>query len=397
MKFAVLVAKRFMLGGKGSGTSRFTGWIAVIGLAVGCFALIISLAVLNGFEARVTEKIIGFEGDLRISADTATVDIVRLAEDWQSQGLLAGYMPFMERKGLVINDFDENRMVDLKAVDMERALTFYDLGLDSVRDGPAVLVGALLAQRLNLMVGDYLRIMSPIDAPAGIGLPRIVRLPVAGIFRAEVLDFDDRTVFIPLSAGTQLFTRKQGLDGVDLRFLPLSDFEWQRRWIDDLLPAGVHSESWSEMHQGLFSAMRMERIGAVVVLSLIVLVASFNLASTLVLITYQKIREIGILRTMGVPVRGIRNILLVQGLIIGGLGAAAGLVLSLLLVLLQQLTGIIPLPSEIYIIDALPMLLYWHDLAAVPAIAFVLIILASIIASRRAVSIKPKDAVQLEK
>lgn len=385
-----------MLGGRGSGASRFTGWIAVIGLAVGCFALIISIAVLNGFEARVTDKIMGFEGDLRLSGLTPEIAQDKLIVRLIKTELITDAMPFYERKGLIVNDYDDSRMVTIKAVDFDNLLDFYQLGIDSI-EGEGVLIGSLLAQRLTLIPGDQLKILSPVDTPLAFGLPRILRLPVVGIFRAEVLDYDDRMIFIPREEGRKLFSRKRTIDGIDLRQSNAKNQPDIRREIEANLPAGTRTSNWAELHQGLFSAMRMERIGAIIVLSMIVLVASFNLASTLALITYQKIREIGILRTMGVSRQGIRDILLVQGLIIGGLGASAGLGLSLLVVLIQQQTGIIPLPAEIYIIDSVPMILHWHDLALIPLIAFSLIIFASLIASKRAILIQPKNAVQMEK
>ncbi len=396
MKLPVLIAKRFMLGGKGAGTSRFTGWIAIIGLAVGCFALIIAVAVLNGFEARVTDKIMGFEGDLRLVAADKSVDLVVVAQDLESKGLIDNYMPFVERKGLVVNPFDDVRMVDFRAVDFERLPDFYDLGIDSLTSESGVYVGSLLAQRLSLVPDDQLRLFSPIDSPVSVGLPRLLRLPVQGVFRVEVLDYDDRIVFLPLAEVHRLFVRKQGIDGVDLRW-DGGNAKERRQAIEAVLPVTVVTENWGERHAGLFSAMRMERIGAIIVLSMIVLVASFNLSSTLALVTFQKVREIGILRTVGLSQRGVRRVILVQGLIIGGLGALVGLVSSLVLVFIQQRTGFIPLPEEIYIIKALPMLLYWHDLVVIPLIAFVLVLAAALVASQRAMLINPKEAVQMEK
>ncbi len=397
MKFSLLIAKRFMLGGRGSGASRFTGWIAIIGLAVGCFALIVSVAVLNGFEARVTDKVVGFEGDLRLTARDPAIDLIEIAAALQGTGLVQSYMPFMERKALVINDFDDSRMVTVKAVDFSKITSFYKLGVDSISNNNSVLMGLLVSQRMNAIPGDRVKLISPIDMPLGFGLPRMLRLPIAATFRAEVLDYDDRMLFISLPAGRQLFVRKTAIDGIDLRFGDQQFPEEARTRIEAVVPTGVEVRSWAELHSGLFSAMRMEKVGAIMVLSLIILVASFNLTSTLALVTYQKVREIGILRTMGVTRPGIRRILLIQGLIIGGLGAACGLIISSALVLLQQKTGIIPLPTEIYIIDSLPMILYLQDIIIIPLIAFSLIILGSLIAGNRATLIQPKEAVQMEK
>jgi len=141
----------------------------------------------------------------------------------------------------------------------------------------------------------------------------------------------------------------------------------------------------------------MERIGAIVVLSLIVLVAAFNLTSTLVLVTYQKIREIGILRTLGASAKMIKSIIIKQGIIIGGVGAVVGLSLSIGIVALQNYFGFLPLPQDIYAFNKLPMVLSVWDIILVPFIAFLLIILSSYIAAKRAMLIEPKEAVHLEK
>jgi lipoprotein-releasing system permease protein len=143
--------------------------------------------------------------------------------------------------------------------------------------------------------------------------------------------------------------------------------------------------------------MRMERLGTMAVLSLIVLVACFNLMSTLVLVTYQKIREISILRTLGTTARSIQSIILIQGIMIGGLGAAVGIVISLLLVAIQNQFGLFPLPEEIYFIDKLPMVFNAVDLMAVICISFVFILISSTVASSRTLKINPKEAVYLEK
>jgi len=156
-------------------------------------------------------------------------------------------------------------------------------------------------------------------------------------------------------------------------------------------------ESWETIHESLFQAMKMERLGAIVVLSLIILVASFNLTSTLILVTIQKTREIGILRTLGSPVKMIRSILLKQGFMIGSIGAGIGIGLSLSFILMQQKTAFLRLPEDIYFMDSLPMILSISDVLLVPIIAVVLIGISSLLASRWAVQIQPKDAVQMEK
>ena len=399
MKFSTYIAKRFMLGGKGAGTSRFTGWIAIIGMAIGCFALIISIAVLNGFELQVADKIIGFEGDLRISKikPSRAQDI---HEHLKSNNNISQIIPYMERKGVVLTSNNSVRMVSFKAVLFDQINEFYNLGLDSIvvkKNTPQLLLGTLLAERLQVEVGDNIKIMSPIDNPIQIGLPRILNVEVVGIFQIDVLDYDDRIVFIPLKYGKQLFLRKKSVDGYDTRLVNRDNIDEVKDNLRSHFASNVRIESWEDIHQGLFNAMRMERIGAIFVLSLIVLVAAFNLTSTLVLVTYQKIREIGILRTLGVSANVIKTIIIKQGILIGGIGAIVGLVLSIGIVILQNIIGFLPLPQDIYAFNTLPMVLSIWDVILVPFIAFLLIILSSYIAAKRAMLIEPKEAVHLEK
>ncbi len=398
MKFAFHIARRFMLGGKGAGPSRLTGWISIIGLAAGSFALIVSLSVLNGFEERVTDRVMGFEGDLRISSRDDAVDLINIVDRLLRDPNVVGAIPFQERKGLVSSAQMEQRLVTLKAIPINQFSSFYDIKMDPTDEieGQQVFVGHLLAQRLDLDLGDPVQIMSPVDH-SGVGLPRRFSGNVAGVFQAEVLDVDDRVMFIPLELGERLFSRKKDMDGIDIRLLEPQKAEELKKYFRRSLPGGLSIKSWADLHSGLFNAMRMERLGTIAVLSLIVLVACFNLMSTLVLVTYQKIREIGILRTLGTTARNIQKIILIQGLMIGGVGAIVGVIISVSLVLAQNQFGIFPLPEEIYFIDRLPMIFKSGDLFAVVGISFILILISSAVASSRTLKIDPKEAVYLEK
>lgn len=400
MKVTTVIARKFMLGGRGSGTSRFTGWIAIVGMAVGCFVLIVSVAILNGFESRVTQKIIGFEGDVRIGNPgdgEALDDMIGILQERPEVRMI---LPFMDRTAIIYNSQRTPRMVSVRSFDLEKLEEFYDFELEAsktVSEYPEVYLGRALANRLNLDLDDQVVIVSPMDNP---GFPsiggRILGI-VKGIFRAGVLDFDDNRVFISNLTGEKLFIRKNMIDGIDVRLIPgVNPGEFVSGLIG-YLPAEARVETWATMHEDLFRAMRLERVGAMLILSLIIIVAAFNLMSTLVLVTYQKIREIGILRTLGATAPLIRAIILKQGAIIGGSGALIGSVTGLLIVFLQQSFGIFPLPEDIYMINKVPMVLYFRDIILIPGIALVMIIGASWIASKRAIKILPKETLSLEK
>ena len=398
MKFQLLIAKKFMLGGAGSGPSRLNGWISIIGMIIGAFAILISLSVMNGFEKRVIEKLIGFEGDIRITSNVDN-NLEKIFNEINSDPSIDKALLYKERIGMIFAENDSKRIVTFKSIDIENLDSFYNIdfinkGIDNA--GQSIVIGNLLAQRLNVSVGDPLTIMSPIDQSSSLGLPILLDVKVGKIFNSQVLDFDDRIVFINKEMGNRIFLRKKNYDGIDLRLIDrknLSSIVLKIK--NDFKNISVYS--WEDLHKALINAMRLERLGALAVLCLIILVSSFNLISTLVLVIIQKIRQIGILRAIGVSNLDIRKIIVTQGVLIGGVGVFIGTLLSLLLIIIQNIYGVIPIPSDIYFISELPMIINLNDIFLVSFISLIFIILSSLIASRQAVKIGIRESLQWEK
>ena len=398
MKFQLLIAKKFMLGGAGSGPSRLNGWISIIGMIIGAFAILISLSVMNGFEKRVIEKLIGFEGDIRITSNVDN-NLEKIFNEIKSDPSIDKALLYKERIGMIFAKNDSKRIVTFKSIDIENLDSFYNIdfinkGIDNA--GQSIVIGNLLAQRLNVSVGDPLTIMSPIDQSSSLGLPILLDVKVGKIFNSQVLDFDDRIVFINKEMGNRIFLRKKNYDGIDLRLIDrknLSSIVLKIK--NDFKNISVYS--WEDLHKALINAMRLERLGALAVLCLIILVSSFNLISTLVLVIIQKIRQIGILRAIGVSNLDIRKIIVTQGVLIGGVGVFIGTLLSLLLIIIQNIYGVIPIPSDIYFISELPMIINLNDIFLVSFISLIFIIFSSLIASRQAVKIGIRESLQWEK
>ena len=398
MKFQLLIAKKFMLGGAGSGPSRLNGWISIIGMIIGAFAILISLSVMNGFEKRVIEKLIGFEGDIRITSNVDN-NLEKIFNEINSDPSIDKALLYKERIGMIFAKNDSKRIVTFKSIDIENLDSFYNIdfinkGIDNA--GQSIVIGNLLAQRLNVSVGDPLTIMSPIDQSSSLGLPILLDVKVGKIFNSQVLDFDDRIVFINKEMGNRIFLRKKNYDGIDLRLIDrknLSSIVLKIK--NDFKNISVYS--WEDLHKALINAMRLERLGALAVLCLIILVSSFNLISTLVLVIIQKIRQIGILRAIGVSNLDIRKIIVTQGVLIGGVGVFIGTLLSLLLIIIQNIYGVIPIPSDIYFISELPMIINIKDIFIVSFISLIFIIFSSLIASRQAVKIGIRESLQWEK
>ena len=395
MSFSSLIARKFMFSRKEVGPSRFTGSIAIIGIAVGTMAMILSVSVLNGFESRIIEKIIGFEGDVKVSGD---IDYEKNINNLYSIDNVEDFLLYKERKGLILGKDSIARMITMKSVDIDKIKNFYDIKLEDiiVSDLPVIVLGKTTASRLNLNIGDEVKIMSPLDQNAIWGFPRQVKSIVGGIFDVQVLDFNDRVAFIPSEIGKKLFIRKNNYDGIDIKIKEDSNPNIVKKSIKEIIP-NSKTETWKELHSKLFSAMKLERIGSLIVLSLIVLVGCFNLSTTLMLITIQKIKQFGILSALGATKKIIRDIIIRQGIFTGSIGIILGLTIGLSAVLIQNIFGIIKLPGDIYFTSKLPMIIYFSDFILIALIALIMVSLSSVIAARRTSSISAKNTIVLEK
>ena len=388
MNWEKFISNRFYDSSKNQGW--YSGLFSMIGMGVGCFAMIISLSVMNGFETLVHGKLKGFEGDLRIVGHMSETPVLGL------NGIEAA-MPYMERRG-VIESNDVQKVVSLKAVDEKTMESFYNLPLRGVTPKSGqVAIGQDLAYRLGKDIGDEIIVYSPIDQAIGFGLPPRKKLVISAIFSTKVLDYDDRFVFLSMSDGKSLFRRKSGYDGVDLRIKPNSDINQIKYDLIRNMGPEIEIQSWEDLNRSLVDAMKMERLGTILILCLIFLVAAFNLAAALTLISIQRMKEVGILRAMGAPTHSVLKMMIQLGLSRAGKGAVSGFVSGILLVVVQTKFSLIPIPSDIYFVDALPMVLMPRDLFIIVILSFIFIIAASYTSGRKLAHSNIKEALQWAK
>ena len=399
MKPTTLIAKRFLITGSNF-AGKYTGLVAVLGIAIGCFALIVSIAVLNGFESKVTEKIIGIEGEIRIRGNNIPK---KSMDDLKDIGEIKQLMPFLSGRGVVINREMETAVVHVKAVMVDSLFQFYSIGdiiqFDGIHNekNNQVFIGETLSEKLQLDLGDEISFTNPQSMRLPIGFPLLVRGVVGGIFSSQVLDYDERLVFIPLKMGRNLFSTLHQYNGIDIRVIQGASLITIKNEIISMVGNIGSVETWRDHHTALVQAMKLEKKGAVIVLGLIIVVACFNLISNLVLIIRQKRRELGILKVMGYSRKNIMSIVINQGLILGCIGCFAGSIFGGLLVWMQSNLDLLPLPEDIYFMEALPTKLPFTEFLLVPVLGLVLVAGASYLASRQAVMITAINAFQLEK
>ena len=395
MNFTSKIAKNFMFTRKEAGPTRITGLIAILGIAVGTMAMVLSVSVLNGFESRIVDRVIGFEGDIKLRGNFKYDDNL---EPLTNISGVDQIVPYVDRVGLMITNDKSTRMITFKSIDLNKIENFYDINIDVINshDHPKIIIGKTTARRMNLRVGDEVKIMSPLDQNTILGLPRQFRVIVGGIFNVQVLDFNDKIAFIEKDVGKRLFLRKNEYDGIDIRIKKESSLSKIKSEIYTLFPDS-DLQTWKDLHSNLFSAMKLERIGSLIVLSLIVLVGCFNLSTTLMLITIQKIKQYGILSTLGATKNMIRNIIIKQGVFTGTIGISIGITLGLVFVIIQSIFGLIKLPGDIYFTSYLPMVFYFYDFLLILLISFTMVLFSSMVAAKRTNLATLKNSLTLEK
>jgi len=382
------IANRFLNSNKGTG--KLTGMVSTLGIAIGCFALIISVSVLNGFKSQVNNKIKDFEGDIKISS-VGLSDDVSIFDGVDEIKIVS---PNRERRGIIING-SKQKVVTFKEINTKIVKHFYTIPI--IGDYPnskQVLVGYDIASRLGIKVGDEIIISSPLDQKIILGFLPSKKLQVSGLFHSKILDYDNKFVFIPKNIGTKLFTNKNQVNAFDIKIKNPSKIMVVKKYLMELLGENIKIESWKDRHSTLVKAMNMEKMGSMIVLSLIILVASFNMMATLSLITIKKIKDIGILRVLGSSVNDTQKVLFSQAIIIGGKGTVCGMIIGIGFVLFQNLFGFIKLPGDIYAMDILPMVLTIFDMVIIISISLILIIIPGWFSARKVLNLKPIEAIR---
>ncbi len=412
MNYTWMIANRYIRSKRRTGFISLITYLSAGGVAVGTGALVIVLSIMNGFEQEVRSRIIGADAYLRVSTFHD-----RGAEEWRAVGeriagmkLVEAVTPYILDKGMIRhrrhNEGCIIRGIDpLTIGDVNRLPEMLIAGsLDSLEDPdgqggmpPGIILGRYLADELYAVEGDTVFLFSPTGMSAGpFSQPRVGQFRVTGIFESGLAEFDQVFVHIGLREAQKLFGLGIAVTGLDVRTRRLDDAPVVKEQINEEIGYPWYPRTWYEMRKTLFNWMQLEKWAMFIVLSLIVLVAAFNIVSTLVMVTLEKRKEIGILMTMGSTPREISRIFLIQGLIVGIFGIALGLGIGYLLLRIQQTYEIFSMPSDIYILSTLPVVLQPFDFIAVGVIGMLLCLLAAVYPARRAANLDPVEAIRYE-
>ncbi len=399
-RFDWYLGLRYFFSKKGNRYISWVSGISIAGIALGVVALILTLAILNGFEGEVTKRIIRFIPHLVISGELRESDLA----GEQYPEIVERYQQ-LERKAILSTKFDQqvsliqaigNDQWTLRgSAEIHSMLGDGRLVISGDHDLPGIVIGAGLADKLMVSIGDTLMVTSPLDTRRGLARVPQRLFTITGMFRSNIFDYDRTRAFIHLQEGRRLFRQAGELQW----HVRLTDYREADTFRSQLAEQAPHLKvrTWFEQHETLFNAMQLEKWGSFIGLNLIILVAVFNIVSTLIMLVLEKTGEIGILRVLGVTRKGIRSIFQIQGFLVAILGVLLGVFIGTMLVISQIQWRWIQLPTEIYVIPTLPMILSWWEIALVASVAFLIVILAVRYPAVKASKLVPVDAINYKK
>ena len=405
LPYELWIALRYMKARRREAFISLITWISVGGVALGVAALIVVLSVMTGFERDLRDKILGTNAHVVVYPMGGTIrgyrDVVGRIE--QVDGVVAA-APFVASQVMVMAGGTVQGAL-LRGVDAASVSRATDLGRflvegsleDLAGPGPGLVVGREMARNMGLMLGDVVQVVSPSGSLTPMGMvPRIRAFRVVGLFASGMYDFDTGIVFTSLREAQDFLRMGDGVSAIEVRVADLYRARAVARKIEKRLGSGFWARDWIEMNRNLFSALKLEKTAMFIILTLIVLVAAFNIASTLIMVVLEKTREIGILKSMGATNRSIRRIFVLEGLVIGGLGTAAGLLGGWGLGALLKRYRFIQLPSDVYYIDTLPVVMEPGVFVLVAVCALALSFLATLYPSWQASRLDPVEIIRYE-
>ncbi len=405
-KLELQIAWRYLRSRRGSKLLSLISIIAIGGVLVGVSALIVIIGVMNGLQHDLREKILVGSPDIRVltyGEDLKITEWPKVLEKVRKQPGVVAAAPFVLTEGLMTAGHDYAGGVYIVGLlpqargvpdvtTIRSHATAGDFRFAS-SDGQhrGVVLGKLLASRFNKWPGDSINLLSAgggksMNPVTGGFVPRVERFEVTGIVSTGMYEYDNAYAFIALDKAQSLAGLSDGVTGIEVKTTDRWQAESVAARLLGVLGWPYRTVDWQEQNHSLFQALKLEKLGMGVILLLIVLVAAFNIVSTLTMVVADKTKEIGILKAMGMPAASIRRIFFAQGLVIGVVGTVLGLVLGFAGALALDKYQFIKLDAQVYFIDHLPvstqpMDVMWIVIASI-AIAAIATVYPSVQASR---------------
>ena len=412
--YELAVGLRYTRARKGSGRNAFISFIALssmAGIALGVWALIVVLSVMNGFQLELRNRILSVVSHIEVRGFPELKDPAAVADAVRRNPHVVATAPYAVGQAM-LSVGDTNRGVLIRGIDPPQEDTVADIGKHMRRGNLAALtpgsynmvLGSELARSLGVRVGDAVVAITPqgVVTPAGM-LPRMKTFKVAGVFEINMAEFDSGLALVNIEDAEKLY-RLENATGVRVK---LDDMFAAPRIATELLstlPVDAEIRDWTQSHANFFRAVAIEKRMMFIILTLIVAVAAFNIVSAQVMVVTDKKADIAILRTLGATPRSILSVFMIQGMLIGMIGTLIGVVAGVLTALnietivpaIERVFSVHFLDKSVYYISDLPSDLQRGDVVMVAAVALLLALFATIYPSWRAARINPAEALRYE-
>ena len=410
----ILITKRFLFSKKTEGYVSIFSWFSIVGIALGVSAIIIVMSVMNGFRSNLTERLIGVNSHLNLYSFNEKIkdDEIEKIKKQIDPKVYKEIFSSIETQGLVISDNISKGVImrAYKEISSEHYLyeRIITKKLSSI-DFDKIVIGDALAKELNLKIGDKIKIAIPKTDTSLLGnIPRFKTLKIDGIFDFGMFEYDSNLVFISLELSRKLLLFE---DDIYNRLEIYLNDPLQVNKFKDLIDSNIkknnlnlYSLSWIDRNSSLMNALKVEKNVMFLILTLIIIVASMNIISGLIIFVKEKNKDIGILKTLGFTNLSLLKIFFVIGLTIGLIGTISGTILGIIITenlqiiqnLLENLLDIDLFSEEIYFLSTLPSDIKYQEVLFVFLISIIISILSTIFPSIRASNVDPIDTLKNE-
>jgi lipoprotein-releasing system permease protein len=418
MSFELFVGLRYLRAKQKQAFISINTLISIAGVMLGVTAMMVVLAVMTGFSTDIKSKILGMNAHIRVMSYSGNLKgyerVMRQIED--VQGVVAA-APFVHNQvmlrsgshvsGAILKGIDPSRAG--RVLDLEKNMKDHDLGAlsqtedtqagGSARAVPGIILGQELAKLLVVEPGDEIYVISPLSGsitPLGGRVPHMRRFRVVGLFDSGMYDYDTSFAYVSIGSAQQLFRLGDSVNGIEVRVDDIYGVGPVSRTILERLGPGYWTQDWMEMNRNFFSALKLEKAVMFIILVLIILVAAFNIVSTLIMMVMDKTKEIAILKSMGARGKSIMKIFMLDGLVIGVVGTILGLMGGGLLCYLLKRYEFVKLPSDVYYISTLPVRVQVLDVVLIAVSAVAISFIATLYPSYQASRLDPVAAIRYE-
>ncbi len=409
MSFEFFISARYLKKGQKNRFITLIMLLSIVGIAVGVMALVVVISVMAGFESDLRTRILGSESHIVISKKTgkffASADTVK---ELTNDKAISAARPFLSSE-VIFRSASNVAGGTLKGIPPRTASKFSnnifnhamverfmsEANQSRINRKPGIIIGKELARNLGVIEGDQVEVISPRGMVSPIGhVPRMKSYEILGFFETGLYQYDSNLAFSNIKDVQRLLLAAGNISGIELLIGDIYQAPQLARNIKAKLGTAYDVRDWGQMNRNLYWALKLEKIVMFIILTLITLVAAFNITSALIMMVMEKTKEIAILKTMGARGKSIRKIFMLKGMIVGVSGIAVGVCTGFFLCLFLKQHKINILPGDIYYITSLPVNIDPWTFILTGAAAFVICFFSTLLPSHQASKFNPVDAIR---